>query len=318
MTKHFLTIEDYQTDELQLILDQAFELKKLYLEGGRDECLKGKTAALLFEKPSSRTRISFQVAMTQLGGASIYLKPEDIGGLGKREPVRDLTRVLNGYVDTVIARTFAHESVLELTRYATMPVINALTDLAHPCQALADIMTVQEHCGQAGGLKIAYVGDGNNVSASLGMLCIRLGVNFTIARPKNYAMNADFVKRLKNQADGCEFNAVTDPFDAVKDADVIYTDTWTSMGQEEEKAQRVKDFAGYQVDGKLVSAAKPNAIIMHCLPAYRGLEISDEVIESPQSVVFDQAENRLHAQRALIRYLLCETNAIPVSAEISR
>jgi ornithine carbamoyltransferase len=304
MVKHFLEIEHYPADELTLLLDRSAELKQVYKNGGSDNCLTGKTMVMLFEKPSSRTRISFQVGMTQLGGSAVYVRPEDIGGLGQREPISDLTRVLNGYVDVIVARTFAHESVLELARYATVPVINALTNLAHPCQAMADMLTMREQFGSLAGKKLAYVGDGNNMARSLGMACMRLGVNFAIASPPKYALPQEFLERLARQAKSGQLWAGVDVREAVRNADIVYTDTWTSMGQEAEKEQRMKDFAGYQIDGKVMAGAGINAKVMHCLPAYRGLEITDEVLESEQSIVFQQAENRLHFQRALLKYLV--------------
>jgi len=305
MVKHFLSIEDYTTEELQRLLELTVELKKLYKGGGSDNCLAGKSMVLLFEKPSSRTRISFQVAFAQLGGTGIYIRPEDIGGLGKREPIRDLMRVLNGYVDMIVARTFDHQSVQELARYAEVPVVNALTDRAHPCQAMADMITIQEHLGRLEGVTLAYIGDGNNVANSLAWACSRLGLNFVIAAPEGYNFGQDYQEKLQSHFKQGQLTITSDPYEAVKEAEVIYTDTWTSMGQEEEKEKRVKDFAGYQLNRKLVEAAKPGAKIMHCLPAYRGLEITDEVIESEASIVFEQAENRLHFQRALLKYLLC-------------
>jgi len=303
MVKHFLEVAHYGSEELRRLLDLAAELKALYARGGRDLCLAGQTMVLLFEKPSSRTRISFQVGMAQLGGTAIYVRPEDIGGLGRREPLADLARVLNGYVNVIVARTFAHETVLELARYATAPVINALTDRAHPCQALADLLTIQEAFGSLAGRKLAYVGDGNNVARSLAVACVRLGLRLVIASPAGYALPEEFLRRAREGGGAGSVAQVPDPYDAVRGADVVYTDTWTSMGQEAEKEQRVRDFAGYQVDGKLMAAAGPGARVMHCLPAYRGLEISNEVIESPQSLVWAQAENRLHFQRALLKYL---------------
>ena len=300
MIKHFLSITEHQPDELKLLLDQTVKLKELYRSGGRDTSLAGKAMVMVFEKPSSRTRVSFQVAISQLAGTAIYIRPEDIGGLGKREPIRDLTRVLNGYVDIIVARTFSHETVVELARYAKVPVVNALTDLAHPCQAMADVLTVQEHFGSLENRKIAYIGDGNNVARSLAIAAIKLGAKFSIASPTKYVLHDDFLKSLNSK----QFAATHDPYEAVADADIIYTDTWTSMGQEDQKQQRITDFAGFQVDQALVDAAGKDVKIMHCLPAYRGLEITDEVIESPRSIIFDQAENRLHFQRALIKYLL--------------
>jgi len=308
MAKHFISIEDYTSDQLHLLLDQSAQLKKLYRSGGRDLCLTGKTMVMLFEKPSSRTRFSFQVGFTQLGGDVIYTRPEDIGGpLGRREPIKDITRVLNGYVDAIVARTFAHQTVLELARYATVPVINALSDMAHPCQAMADMLTIREHFGVLEGVTLAYIGDANNVTYSLAMACGRLGLKMIIAVPTKYAFDDETMDRLRRRGASGQLVSTTDPYEAVKNADVIYTDTWTSMGQEDDKQQRIKDFQGFQVDRALLDAAPENAKVMHCLPAYRGLEITDEVIESPQSIVFDQAENRLHFQRALLKYLLTDT-----------
>jgi len=303
MTKHFLELADFSAEELTELLDYSTKLKQLYKSGRRDTCLAGKTMILLFEKPSSRTRVSFEVAMTQLGGSSIHVRPEDIGGLGKREPIRDLARVLNGYVDVIVARTFDHKSVTELARYAEVPVINALTDVAHPCQAMADVLTIKEHFGTLPGRKLAYVGDGNNVARSLAVACVRLGLELTIAAPAKYALAADFVADMNKQGGRGNIKCTEDPAQAVQGADVVYTDTWTSMGQEKEKQQRIDDFAGFMVDEALMAKADKQAKVMHCLPAYRGLEISDEVIESAQSIIFDQAENRLHFQRALLKYL---------------
>lgn len=303
MVKHFIEIEHYSIEKLQLLLAMAAELKNLYRSGGRDTPLAGKTMAMVFEKPSSRTRISFQVGMAQLGGTAIYLRPEDIGGLGKREPISDLTRVLNGYVDVIVARTFQHESVLELAQYATVPVINALTDRAHPCQAMADLLTIREHFGKLENVKLAYIGDGNNVARSLAFAGKKLGLNFVIASPKGYELNGDIMEKLQDLGPGT-VTCVQDPQEAVRQADVIYTDTWTSMGQEEEKEKRIHQFQGYQVNMDLVQATGRDTKVMHCLPAYRGLEITDDVIESPKSIVFDQAENRLHFQRALLKFLV--------------
>ncbi|OPZ98823.1 MAG: Ornithine carbamoyltransferase [Planctomycetes bacterium ADurb.Bin412] len=304
MTRHFLEIEHYSPDELHALLIQAACLKRLYLEGGLDPCLKGKTMAVLFEKPSLRTRISFEVGMAQLGGATVYLRPEDMGGLGQREPIRDLMRVLNGYVNAVVVRTFGHELLLELAHHARIPVINALTDLAHPCQAMADMLTIQEHFGELAGRKVVFVGDGNNVARSLAWACMKLGLHFVIASPEAYALPEDFVSHVQEETGPGRFSALQDPWEAVREADVVYSDTWTSMGQEKEKEQRIRDFAGYQITRDLMAATGKKSVVMHCLPAYRGLEITDEVIESPQSIVFAQAENRLHFQRALLKYLI--------------
>ena len=306
MAKHFLAVTDFTNSELQDVLESASNLKQKYLSGGRDLCLEGKVMALIFEKPSCRTRVSFETAMYQLGGSVIYLKPEDIGGLGVREPVKDLVRVLNGMVDLIVVRTFAHSHLEEMTSYSTLPVINALSDSLHPCQAVADVMTIQEAYGKLEGLKVVYIGDGNNVAISLGLACAKLGMNYVMAGPKGYIDDQEHLDILQPVVaeNNASFEVVYDVNEAVKDADVIYTDTWVSMGREEEKEQRIKDFAGYQVDSKLVAQASPECRIMHCLPAYRGFEITDEVLESKYSVIFQQAENRLHAQRQIVKYLM--------------
>jgi len=300
--KDFLSVSSCSTQELLELLDLSDKLKKLYKKGNRDLCLVGKSLVMLFEKPSLRTRMSFEIAMSQLGGDAIYVKPEDIGGIGKREPVKDMARVLSRYADGIMARTFSHETVIELAKFAEIPVINALTDWSHPCQAMADIMTIREHLGKLAGVKIAFIGDGNNVARSLAFACAKLGMKMVIASPKGYELDAKSITRTNEIAPGTTAQ-INNPRDAVKGADVIYTDTWVSMGQEDEKQKRISDFKGFAVDSTLVSAV-PKAKIMHCLPAYRGYEITDEVIESANSIVFDQSENRLHFQRALLKKLL--------------
>ncbi|MBC8217190.1 MAG: ornithine carbamoyltransferase [Planctomycetes bacterium] len=301
--KHFLSIIDCSTEQLNELLGISAQLKSLYKAGGNDPCLANKTLVMLFEKPSLRTRISFQVAMTDLGGNAIYIKPEDIGGIGKREPVKDMARILSRYVKGIMARTFEHSTVTELAEYATVPVINALTDWSHPCQAMADVLTIAEHCGQIEGVKIAYVGDGNNVARSLAFACAKLGMKLIVASPAGYELDAETIERA-NQVSAESVERTHDPITAVSDADIIYTDTWVSMGQEDEKQKRREDFAGFQINAELVKSAPANAKIMHCLPAYRGFEITDEVTESPNSIMFDQAENRLHFQRALLKKLM--------------
>lgn len=301
--KDFLSIIDCSAELLKELLEISAELKGLYNAGGSDPCLSGKTLAMLFEKPSLRTRISFQVAMTDLGGNAIYVKPEDIGGIGKREPVKDIARVLSRYVSGIMARTFEHNTVTELAEYATVPVINALTDWSHPCQAMADVLTIREHCKEIEGVKIAYVGDGNNVARSLAFACAKLGMKLAVASPAGYELDAETIEKA-NQVSADSVGLTNDPCAAVSNADVIYTDTWVSMGQEDEKQKRCEDFAGFQVNAELVKSAPAGAKIMHCLPAYRGFEISDEVTESPNSIMFDQAENRLHFQRALLKKLM--------------
>jgi ornithine carbamoyltransferase len=299
----FLAIHDCTAEELLGLLEESSSLKAAYKSGRRDLCLTGKVLAMLFEKPSLRTRISFQVAMLDLGGHAIYVKPEDIGGIGKREPIKDMGRVLSRYVDGIMARTFEHRSATELAEWAYVPVINALTDWSHPCQAMADVLTIKEHYGRIEGVKIAFVGDGNNVARSLAFAAARLDMRLVVASPHGYELDIASIEAANRSRAGC-VTQLDDPRAAVTDADVIYTDTWVSMGQEDEKVKRVHDFAGFEVDAALVAAAPDRVKIMHCLPAYRGYEISDEVVESPGSVIFDQAENRLHFQRALLKSLL--------------
>jgi ornithine carbamoyltransferase len=301
--KNFLSINDCSAEELCELLSESVKLKKLYKGGGRDVCLAGKVMAMLFEKPSLRTRISFHVAMTDLGGSAIYVKPEDIGGIGKREPIKDMARVLSRYVDGIMARTFEHSTVTELAEFATVPVINALTDWSHPCQAMADVLTIKEHLGQLEGVKVAYIGDGNNVARSLAFACAKLGMKMVIASPAGYELDAETIETT-NRISAGSIQQVNEPARAVDGADIIYTDTWVSMGQESEKKKRIKDFKGFQVDAKLVKLAGGSVKIMHCLPAYRGFEITDEVVESPNSIIFDQSENRLHFQRALLKKLM--------------
>jgi len=301
--KHFLSIKDCSVEQLKELLAESSKLKKLYKAGNRDLCLAGKTLAMLFEKPSLRTRISFEVAMTDLGGNAIYVKPEDIGGIGKRESVRDIARVLSRYVDGIMARTFEHSTVTELAAFSTVPVINALTNWSHPCQAMADVLTISEHYKRLKGLKVAFIGDGNNVARSLAFACAKLDMKMVIASPPRYQLDAESV-RAANKISANSITQTSDPAKAVTDADVIYTDTWVSMGQESEKQKRVKDFAGFQINTELLKSAPPDAKIMHCLPAYRGFEITDEVVESKNSIIFDQAENRLHFQRALLKKLM--------------
>lgn len=299
----FLAISDFSSDELKALLAESRSLKALYKSGQRDLCLVGKNLAMLFEKPSLRTRISFQVAMTDLGGSPIYVKPEDIGGIGKREPVKDIARVLGRYVDGIMARTFEHSTVIDLAKYADVPVINALTDWSHPCQAMADVLTIAEHFERIEGITIVFVGDGNNVARSLAFAAAKLGMKLVVASPGGYELDAASIQDANAIAGDC-VSQTGDPRAAVADADVIYTDTWVSMGQEEEKERRRRDFAGFEVNSDLVAAAPGHVKVMHCLPAYRGFEISDDMTESPSSIIFDQAENRLHFQRALLRELM--------------
>jgi ornithine carbamoyltransferase len=301
--KDFISINDFSPEQLKELLAESSRLKKLYKSGGRDLCLTGKTLAMLFEKPSLRTRISFEVAMTDLGGNAIYVKPEDIGGIRKQEPIKDIARVLSRYVDGIVLRTFEHSTVTELAAFAAAPVINALTDWSHPCQAMADALTISEHCGRIEGVKIAFIGDSNNVARSLAFASAKLGIKMVIASPARYELDADTINKA-NQVSPGSVQQINDPAAAVRDAEVIYTDTWVSMGQEKEKQKRIADFAGFQVNAELLKSAPPDAKIMHCLPAYRGFEITDEAAESANSIIFDQAENRLHFQRALLKKLM--------------
>ena len=301
--ENFLSINNCSTDELNELLELSAGLKRLYKQGGRDLCLSGKTLAMLFEKPSLRTRISFHVGMIDLGGSPIYIKPEDIGGIGQREPVKDMARVLSRYVDGIMARTFEHEKVTGLAEFATVPVINALTDWSHPCQAMADCLTIIEHCGSLDDIKITYVGDGNNVARSLAFAAAKLGMQLIIACPNGYELDNGSVEKANAISQNCVVQT-NDPRTAIKNANVIYTDTWTSMGQEEEKQKRLNDFKDFQINAELLSSAPANAKIMHCLPAHRDYEITDEAAESENSVIFDQAENRLHFQRALLKKLM--------------
>lgn len=263
--------------------------------------LAGQTLAMIFEKSSTRTRVSFEVGMNQLGGTGLFLSSRDIQ-LGRGEPLSDTAQVLSRYVDGIMARTFSHQAVVDLARFGTVPVINGLTDFNHPCQALADLQTIQERFGDLSGRKLAYVGDGNNVAHSLMMACARTGMTFACASPEGYTMDADYVAKARGL--GATVTETTSPAEAVADADVIYSDVWASMGQEAEQKKREAAFAGFQVDQALMSKAKADAIFMHCLPAHRGEEVSAEVCDGPQSVIYDQAENRMHMQKAIMIRLM--------------
>ncbi len=301
--RHLLSIADYTLDELTSVLDAALRLKRQpSLVAG---LAAGKTLAMIFEKPSLRTRVTFETAMTQMGGHAIYLQPSDIG-IGTRETAQDVAQNLSRWVQAIMARTFKHGTITELAQYATVPVINALSDLEHPCQALADFLTLTEHKAYLKGRKLAYVGDGNNVAHSLMLLAALVGTHFTIACPEGYDPSPEVLAQARALAkeSGAKINVVRDPVEAVKGADALYTDVWTSMGQEEERAKRLAVFPPYQLNAALLRHAKPDAIVMHCLPAHRGEEISAEVLDGPQSVVLDQAENRLHAQKAVLALAL--------------
>ncbi len=301
--KHFICLADIPGETLRALLDYALKQKQQFQQGKLVPSLRGKTLAMIFQKPSLRTRISFEVAMTQLGGHAINLDDHHIR-FGEREAPRDVARVLSGMCDGIAARVFAHSNLEELACYATVPVINGLSDFAHPCQAMADMMTVAEKLGGLEGRRMAYVGDANNVAVSLAWACAKLSLSLTIASPHGYRLDASFVETVKQRVPGADLRCTTDPAEAADGADIVSTDTWTSMGQEDQREQRIRDFARYQVNKALLRHARPDALVMHCLPAYRGLEITDEVIEGPQSVVFQQSENRLHFQRALLDVLI--------------
>ncbi len=305
MVKHLLSMQDLSPNEIEAILDDAAGLKEKLRRGEPHELLRGKTLGMIFEKPSLRTRVTFETGMTQLGGHAIYLAPADIQ-LGKRESVPDTARNLSRWVDAVMARLFKHDIIVELARHSSVPVINGLTDLHHPCQTLGDLLTIREHKGKLRGLKLAWVGDGNNVCNSLLLGCTLVGMNISAVCPHGYEPDANVMTQAKKNAEksGAKLELLTNPKKAVAGADVIYTDVWVSMGQEKEAKRRMRAFEGYQVNAQLLKLAKPNVIVMHCLPAHRGQEITDEVIDGPRSVVLDQAENRMHAQKALLVSLL--------------
>jgi len=301
MRKDFLAISDYTPAELQAMLDLAVRLKKELRSGGNAPLLQGKVLGMIFQKPSLRTRVSFDMAMRQLGGDALYLSPNEIG-LGQRESIADVARVLSGYVDALMARVFAHDHVLELAKWASIPVINGLSDYNHPCQGMADALTIIEKFGSLKGLNVTYVGDGNNVAISLMHICAKLGANFTIANPEDYDILPAAVEVARGfaAASGSKLTFLRDPHEAVRGAHVIYTDTWTSMGQEAEGKKRELVFPPYQVNEKLVSEADKDVIVLHCLPAHRNHEITDEVADGPHSMLFPQAHNRLHAQKAVL------------------
>jgi ornithine carbamoyltransferase len=302
--KHFLAISDQSSGEVQDLLDLAIKLKEEYFKKGNPPYFKGKVLGMIFQKPSLRTRVSFDMAMRHCGGDALYLSPNEIG-LGKRESIADISRVLSGYVQALMARVFEHEHVLELAKWSEIPVVNGLSDYNHPCQGMADALTIQEKFGKAKGLNVAYVGDGNNVAVSLMHVCAKLGWNFTIANPEDYDITPKAIEIAKEiiKETGSVLTFVRDPHEAVKGAQVIYTDTWTSMGQEEETAKREKVFPPYQVNAGLVSEADKDVIMMHCLPAHRNHELTDDVADGPHSVIFPQAHNRLHAQKAILARL---------------
>jgi ornithine carbamoyltransferase len=299
--KSLASLYDLTKEEIERILKTSELLKFQLLRGEDHHLLKGKTLAMIFEKPSTRTRISFEVGMWQLGGYALYLSASDLQ-LGRGETIGDTAQVLSRYVNGIMARVFAHQTILDLIKYSKVPVINGLSDFTHPCQGLADLFTIYEKKGRLPGLKLAYVGDGNNVAHSLLYGCSKVGMNITLACPKGYEPDPEVVSQTKKEGkrSGSKVKVTNDPKEAVKKADIIYTDVWASMGREKEHEKRMKVFRPYQVNAKLIKEAKEDYLFMHCLPAHRGEEVTDEVADSKNSVIFDQAENRLHTQKALL------------------
>ena len=300
MKRDIISVMDMK-DDFEDILASAVKMKKEPKKGSKQDVLKGKVLGMVFEKPSLRTRISFEVGMTQLGGKALYIGPDEVS-IGKRESVSDVANVLSRYVNAIMYRAFSNQIMRELAKHASVPVINGLDDLEHPCQCAADLLTVLEKKGKLKGLQLVYVGDGNNVCNSLLLGCALTGMNMRAATPKDFKPNADIVAKAQEIAkeEGGRIETLSNPYQAVEGADVIYTDTWVSMGQEAEKQAREKLFLPYQVNDKLAEKANKDYIFLHCLPAHRGLEVSAEVIDGPHSVVFDEAENRMHAQKAIL------------------
>jgi ornithine carbamoyltransferase len=299
--RDFISIHDFTTEEIQYMLKVGAELKKMQKQGITHHYLAGKTLGMIFQKSSTRTRVAFEVGMYQLGGHALFLSPRDIQ-LGRGETIKDTAQVLSRMLDGIMIRTFAHEEVLELAHWADIPVINGLTDLLHPTQVIGDLMTIKEHKGELNGLKLAFVGDGNNVAHSLLFGGAKVGMDVVIASPSGYEPDAEILAKARQDAaqTGAKLTVVQDPREAVAEADVVYTDVWASMGQEEEAEEKEKQFLTYQVNSDLLRLAKKDAIVLHCLPAKRGKEITDEVMDGPQSAVFDEAENRLHAHKAIM------------------
>jgi len=303
--RDFLSMDDLTAEEIRAVLERSGDLKRRLHAGESPPVLAGKTLAMIFEKPSLRTRVTFEVGMRQLGGHAIYLSPQDIQ-LGTRESTPDVARNLSRWVNGVMARTFAHRTVQDLAEYATVPVINGLSDREHPCQILGDLLTIQDHARRLNGVRVAWVGDGNNVCHSLLLGGAKVGMRLAVATPPGYEPANEIISRAKSLAakSGGSISVGHDPSEAVRGVEIIYTDVWVSMGQEATRAERLKAFAGFQVDRALLRAAGPQAKVMHCLPAHRGEEITDEVLDGPQSIVLDQAENRLHAQKGLLAMIL--------------
>src|SRR6476661_793879 len=299
--RSFTRVADWSREDLLELLDLADELKALQKRGEEHHLLPGRSLGMIFQKPSTRTRVSFEVGIAQLGGTGLYLSAGDLQ-LGRGETLKDTATVLSRYLDAIMIRTFAQEDVEELARHASIPVINGLTDASHPCQALADVMTIRERFGRLEGLNVVYLGDGNNVCASLMVACAKLGMNFVAATPSGYRPDEEAVRIARDAGGTVELT--DDPRAAVEGTDVLYTDVWTSMGQEDERQQRLQDLAGFGIDSELVRRAGDNAIVLHCLPAHYGEEITEDVLYGPQSAVWDEAENRLHAQKALMALVI--------------
>ena len=303
--RNLISIDDLSREEVAQILETAEIIKLRHYSKESQPVLKGKILGMIFQKPSLRTRVSFETGMIQLGGEAIYLGPDDIK-LGQREATKDIAQVLSRYVDGIMARTFSHKVILDLAKFATVPVINGLSNLFHPCQVLGDLLTIKEKKGKLSGLKLAYIGDGNNVAHSLIFGSVKVGMNIVLATPSGYEPRSEIIEKAQVDAKkiGSWIEIINEPEKAVEEADIIYTDVWTSMGFEEEKEVRKSAFKSYQVNQNLLSKAKDDVIILHCLPAHRGEEITDEVMDGPNSVVIEQAENRLHAQKAILALLL--------------
>jgi len=304
--KHLITLEDVDPLEIERVFSISEDLKAKYQQGLREPILPGRVVALLFEKPSLRTRVSFEAGIINLGGNSLFLG-NDVGW-GSRESVADFTRVLSEFVDVIVVRAKQHQILADMLRYTSCPLINGLTDYAHPCQVLADLYTLKELVGRLDGLKLAYVGDGNNMARSLATGCAKLGLKFAGAFPEGYELEEDFLGRLRQQQPDAEVTLTNDPVEAVKDAVAVYTDVWASMGQESERQKRLTDFASFQINSELMAHAPSSAYFLHCLPAHRGEEVTDEVIDGPQSVVVQQAANRLHVQKGILAWLLGPVN----------
>jgi ornithine carbamoyltransferase len=307
--KHLLAISDLSPAEFNAILLTAKKLKAEWRKHGNKPILKNKTLGMVFQKPSLRTRVSFDMAMLHLGGQALYLSPNEIG-LGQRESIADVSRVLSRFVDGIMARVFAHAHVTELAQFSSVPVINGLSDYEHPCQAMADVFTIVEHHKKLKGQQVVFLGDGNNVARSLMFACALGGANFICAAPKGYSLDEASISRAREvcQKSGGSIASTEDPLAAARDADVLYTDVWASMGQEAEAAERAKIFPPFQINRQLLALAKPSAIVLHCLPAHRGAEITDQVMDGQQSAIFDQAENRMHAQKAIVALLMASKN----------